>query len=149
MQSEVVHGLWGYSDVIHSLKAIPSCTLLETRVLLLEPSSFRLFVLFVYRTSLSDIPPAPPTSAPFLLPRLLNDTSFRVHLYFLGESTLLIFFSISIDTSNYTNAHAYSYILRPHRCGNVASILELDEHLAQEYKVFKHAPSVRVPLALA
>jgi hypothetical protein len=28
------------------------------------------------------------------------------------------------------------------RCGNVASILELDEHLAQEYKVFQHAPSV-------
>lgn len=28
------------------------------------------------------------------------------------------------------------------RCGNVASILELDEHLAQEYKVFSHAPSV-------
>lgn len=29
-----------------------------------------------------------------------------------------------------------------HRCGNVASILELDEHLGQEYKVFHHAPSV-------
>jgi hypothetical protein len=28
------------------------------------------------------------------------------------------------------------------RCGNVASILELDERLAQEYKVFQHAPSV-------
>ncbi|KAI5983112.1 Metallo-dependent phosphatase-like protein [Pisolithus albus] len=28
-----------------------------------------------------------------------------------------------------------------YRCGNVASILELDEHLAQEYKVFTHAPS--------
>ena len=28
------------------------------------------------------------------------------------------------------------------RCGNVASILELDEHLSQEYKVFSHAPSV-------
>jgi serine/threonine-protein phosphatase 4 catalytic subunit len=27
-------------------------------------------------------------------------------------------------------------------CGNVASILELDEYLAQEYKVFQHAPSV-------
>ncbi|KAG1736423.1 Metallo-dependent phosphatase-like protein [Suillus paluster] len=27
------------------------------------------------------------------------------------------------------------------RCGNVASILELDERLAQEYKVFQHAPS--------
>ena len=27
-------------------------------------------------------------------------------------------------------------------CGNVASILELDENLAQEYKVFQHAPSV-------
>ena len=34
------------------------------------------------------------------------------------------------------------------RCGNVASILELDEHLAQEYKVFQHAPSVR-PLILS
>lgn len=29
------------------------------------------------------------------------------------------------------------------RCGNVASILELDEHLAQEYKVFQHASVVR------
>lgn len=28
------------------------------------------------------------------------------------------------------------------RCGNVASILELDEHLGQEYKVFQHAPVV-------
>ncbi|KAG1789626.1 Metallo-dependent phosphatase-like protein [Suillus fuscotomentosus] len=28
-----------------------------------------------------------------------------------------------------------------YRCGNVASILELDERLAQEYKVFQHAPS--------
>ena len=28
------------------------------------------------------------------------------------------------------------------RCGNVASILELDEHLSQEYKVFHHAPMV-------
>ena len=27
-------------------------------------------------------------------------------------------------------------------CGNVASILELDENLRQEYKVFVHAPSV-------
>ncbi|KAF7357596.1 Serine/threonine-protein phosphatase [Mycena sanguinolenta] len=27
-----------------------------------------------------------------------------------------------------------------YRCGNVASILELDEHLGQEYKVFSHAP---------
>lgn len=30
-----------------------------------------------------------------------------------------------------------------YRCGNVASILELDEHLSQEYKVFAHAPPVR------
>ncbi|PVG02080.1 serine/threonine specific protein phosphatase [Serendipita vermifera] len=28
-----------------------------------------------------------------------------------------------------------------YRCGNVASILELDENLRQEYKVFNHAPS--------
>ena len=28
------------------------------------------------------------------------------------------------------------------RCGNVASILELDEWLGQEYKVFTHAPPV-------
>ena len=28
------------------------------------------------------------------------------------------------------------------RCGNVASILELDEWLGQEYKVFTHAPTV-------
>lgn len=32
------------------------------------------------------------------------------------------------------------------RCGNVASILELDEHLAQEYKVFHHAAVVRCVL---
>ena len=31
-----------------------------------------------------------------------------------------------------------------HRCGNVASILELDEHLTQEYKVFRHAAPVSV-----
>lgn len=29
-----------------------------------------------------------------------------------------------------------------YRCGNVASILELDDYLGQEYKVFQHAPSV-------
>jgi hypothetical protein len=29
------------------------------------------------------------------------------------------------------------------KCGNVASTLELDEHLAQEYKVFHHAAAVR------
>ena len=29
-----------------------------------------------------------------------------------------------------------------YRCGNVAAVLELDEHLMQEYKVFQHAPSV-------
>ena len=28
------------------------------------------------------------------------------------------------------------------RCGNVASILELDDYLGKEYKVFQHAPSV-------
>ncbi len=33
-------------------------------------------------------------------------------------------------------------------CGNVASILELDENLAQEYKVFQHAPSVSLPRLL-
>ena len=32
------------------------------------------------------------------------------------------------------------------RCGNVASILELDEHLGQEYKVFQHAPIVCIHL---
>jgi serine/threonine-protein phosphatase 4 catalytic subunit len=32
------------------------------------------------------------------------------------------------------------YLLTAFRCGNVASILELDEHLGQEYKVFSHAP---------
>jgi len=31
------------------------------------------------------------------------------------------------------------------RCGNVASILELDEWLGQEYKVFTHAPPVSLP----
>lgn len=30
------------------------------------------------------------------------------------------------------------------RCGNVASILELNEDLRQEYKVFDHAPQVRL-----
>jgi len=28
-----------------------------------------------------------------------------------------------------------------YRCGNVAAVLELDEHLRQEYKVFPHAPA--------
>ena len=32
------------------------------------------------------------------------------------------------------------------RCGNVASILELDEHLGQEYRVFHHAPTVGLSL---
>lgn len=32
-----------------------------------------------------------------------------------------------------------------YRCGNVAAVLELDEHLMQEYKVFQHAPAVRPP----
>jgi hypothetical protein len=41
---------------------------------------------------------------------------------------------------NGTNAYKYA----PVRCGNVASILELDENLRQEYKVFRHAPSVRL-----
>ncbi|GJJ14654.1 hypothetical protein Clacol_008920 [Clathrus columnatus] len=31
-----------------------------------------------------------------------------------------------------------------YRCGNVASILELNDQLQQEYKVFSHAPMVRV-----
>jgi hypothetical protein len=29
-----------------------------------------------------------------------------------------------------------------YRCGNVASILEIDENLRQEYKVFENAPHV-------
>lgn len=32
------------------------------------------------------------------------------------------------------------------RCGNVASVLELDDNLKQEYKVFDAAPQVRVLL---
>jgi hypothetical protein len=36
-------------------------------------------------------------------------------------------------------------VFPPHsRCGNVASILELDEHLGQEYKVFQHAALVSI-----
>jgi serine/threonine-protein phosphatase 4 catalytic subunit len=35
-----------------------------------------------------------------------------------------------------------------YRCGNVAAVLELDEHLGQEYKVFQHAPAVSVPFGL-
>jgi serine/threonine-protein phosphatase 4 catalytic subunit len=56
--------------------------------------------------------------------------------------------------------YCYRYVLDPHRadltaidpgltnawfpdrCGNVASILELDENLRQEYKVFENAPHV-------
>jgi serine/threonine-protein phosphatase 4 catalytic subunit len=30
--------------------------------------------------------------------------------------------------------------LSANRCGNVASILQLDEHLEQDYKVFEAAP---------
>ncbi|KAH9977820.1 Metallo-dependent phosphatase-like protein [Lactifluus volemus] len=60
-------------------------------------------------------------------------------------------------TKNFAHNNAIDLIARAHqlamegykliapnycyRCGNVASILELDEHLAQEYKVFQHAPS--------
>lgn len=50
---------------------------------------------------------------------------------------------------NYCYRYAYGISftkLVSHRylssCGNVASILELDENLRQEYKVFVHAPSV-------
>jgi hypothetical protein len=38
--------------------------------------------------------------------------------------------------------HEVANVLYPHRCGNVASILELDENLRQEYKVFENAPHV-------
>jgi serine/threonine-protein phosphatase 4 catalytic subunit len=31
-----------------------------------------------------------------------------------------------------------------YRCGNVAAVLELDDWLGQEYKVFQHAPAVRL-----
>ena len=43
---------------------------------------------------------------------------------------------------------ASPHIMKAHNesgsCGNVASILELGENLQQEYKVFRHAPAVRV-----
>jgi hypothetical protein len=48
------------------------------------------------------------------------------------------FFLASTLVKMYLITIAFGYC----RCGNVASILELDEHLGQEYKVFQHAPSV-------
>lgn len=49
-------------------------------------------------------------------------------------------------TSNKINKLLTSFLPATDRCGNVASILELDEHLGQEYKVFQHAPLVCIPL---
>ena len=34
------------------------------------------------------------------------------------------------------------YMLLPYRCGNVAAILELDEHLKREFTIFEAAPQV-------
>ncbi len=63
-----------------------------------------------------------------------------VTCYCLECTQLLL--SVRPDFLNYkiTLKNRYSSFI--HRCGNVASILELDEHLGQEYKVFHHAPSV-------
>ena len=35
-----------------------------------------------------------------------------------------------------------------YRCGNVASILELDENLNKYYKIFEAAPNVRIKIFL-
>ena len=32
--------------------------------------------------------------------------------------------------------------LRPGRCGNVAALLELDEHLNKSYKIFEASPEL-------
>ena len=44
----------------------------------------------------------------------------------------------AIKQTNLLQSHVLS-------CGNVASILELDEDLRQEYKIFNHAPAVCLP----
>jgi hypothetical protein len=51
----------------------------------------------------------------------------NISIYFLNDTQRKILIAILFGFS---------------RCGNVASILELDEHLGQEYKVFQHAPVV-------
>ena len=50
-------------------------------------------------------------------------------------------FKLMFDNTIVTVWSAPNYC---YRCGNVAAVLELDEHLGQEYKVFQHAPSVSI-----
>ena len=35
-----------------------------------------------------------------------------------------------------------NFLIRPNRCGNVAAIFELDEHLSKNYPIFEAAPNV-------
>lgn len=58
----------------------------------------------------------------------------------MERTKLLLSVRISVaQTSRITGTHNVGG-----SCGNVASILELDENLQQEYKVFRHAPAVRM-----
>ena len=50
-------------------------------------------------------------------------------------------FKLMFDNTIVTVWSAPNYC---YRCGNVAAVLDLDEHLGQEYKVFQHAPSVSI-----
>ena len=50
-------------------------------------------------------------------------------------------FKLMFDNAIVTVSSAPNYC---YRCGNVAAVLELDEHLGQEYRVFQHAPAVSI-----
>ena len=57
------------------------------------------------------------------------------------ERTSVFIYLLYINDTQRKNTD-YCILSGISRCGNVASILELDEHLGQEYKVFQHAPVV-------
>lgn len=82
--------------------------------------------------------------APAYIPPFWNENT--VHGALIVASSML--FSCLLRWFSFTPAdrRADSPRAHIHRCGNVASILELDDQLGQEYKVFAHAPSVRTSL---
>lgn len=66
----------------------------------------------------------------------------HAHFNFLQPMRMTV---MTMTTLLYKHGPGYAFrpdLLPVTSCGNVASILELDEHLGQEYKVFSHAPSV-------
>ena len=73
---------------------------------------------------------------------------FQHYLYVVQRVVLASFLKVDVaDAWSVLSPLSLSYSPWPwaFSCGNVASILELDENLAQEYKVFQHAPSVSPP----